>query len=107
MIYAAQTLNTNRCEPETRTAAVLVIRRSEAGALNLGNSRLYPLSAYTRADPLVDGMTYRCLGDGATKLANDREQLDITDLWRMRWCVCQSHLPCGMRSASFGGNNVT
>jgi hypothetical protein len=106
MIYAAQTLNPNCCEPETRTAAVLVIRRSEPGALNFSNSSLYPLNAHIPSDPLIDGMTYRCLSGGAAKLANDREQLDVADLWRRRRCVRQSHPLYGMRSASLGGNSL-
>ena len=80
MVDAAQTLNTNCGKPETRTAAVLVVRRSEAGALNLSNSSPYPLHAHIPADPLIDGMTDRCLSGGAAKLANNREQLDVADL---------------------------
>jgi hypothetical protein len=93
MVHAAQTLNANRGEPETRTAAVLVVRDSEAGALNLSNSSLYPLNANIPAEPLIDGMADRCLSGGTSKLANNREQLDIADLWRKRWCVRQSSHP--------------
>ena len=106
MVHATQMIDANRREPETGTAAVLMVRRGETGALNFSKSRPYPLDADISADPLIDGMTDRCLGGGASKLTDDREQLDIADLWRKRWCVRQSHPPHEMRSASFGGRRV-